>query len=109
MQTISRNDLKAMKEEKKQRVMTQVIETIAREFVIPAAERGETHVKIGEAHYKEVVNRCMFLGANLPSLPDIVIPLLRKFPDLDVNYVEDMVEEGRGMYRKVNRIVIDWS
>lgn len=106
---LSRNDLKSLHDDRKSRDIAAVVERIAGNYVVPAAEKNSTRVTMSQPQYDGMLRTIAPYPLYLPTLGELVAPLRTKFPGVDVNFTEELTDAGQGMYRKTQMLVIDWS
>jgi len=110
--TFSRTDLKSLHARRKATDLMKTVDSIAIR-ITDAAEKGDTQSTLTQTMYDEI-RRIHFSFLHLvyiPTLTELVVPLRLKFPGTDVVFVEELIEDTypRGTFRKVQKIIINWS
>lgn len=106
---VSRNDLKSLQQVRKNKDLVTVVERIASSHVTPAAEKGLTWVILSKQQYDGIVGEKLSRPMYVPTLEELVAPLQAKFPGVTVAFTEELADAGRGLFTKVQQLVIDWS
>jgi hypothetical protein len=105
---ITAEHLRSLHAKRKHFDLDQTIDLITQEYVIPAAEAGETSILLNRESYPSKYH----LGYNIkyqPSLPDVVNALEQRFPDVFITVISNTTIRDDGVFEKNSRILMDWS
>lgn len=104
MEPITVEQLRNLQQQRRERDLRQTVEYIAKMFVIPAAEAGETRAFVTENKYPQLLP-----VKYPPSFPVLMEALKAKFPDASVTAgLKPILQENTVVERK-SHIIIDWS
>lgn len=111
MATLSRTELQSLYEQGRIAETALMVESIANQYIKPAAKKGLSTFTLTQGACNEVARVFQRPPIKLFKLEDLFEPLKQKFPGVDINHTEELVEEShpRGTYRKVQLITFDWS
>ena len=104
MEPVTAEQLRGLQRERMYKDLIQTVEHIAKMFVIPAAEAGETRVFITENKYPH-----MLPVKYPPPFALLMEALQMKFPGASVTAGVKTVVQGNSVVERKSHIIIDWS
>jgi len=105
---ITADYLRALPEKRKRQDLLQAVDLIIQEYVIPAAEAGNTSVLIKQDSYASKY-RLGYPIVQFPDLPDLVEALQARFHNVSITIGSDTTIRQDGVFEKKKHILIDWS
>jgi len=106
---ITAQQLRALHEERKQHDLRTAVKLITNEYVIPAAEAGQTSVLIKQDSYQSRYHLMKYPILNTPPLHELVELLKAKFPDIHLVVGSETTIRQDGIFEKKSHILMDWS
>ena len=104
MSTLTRSFLQSAQENRKQKDADQVAQRIVTQYILSAAEKGESRFVVTHSIIGSVCSTMFPLIMYAPEIPTVAEALRQKLPDCNVYVVTNIV----GSQRK-DAITIDWS
>jgi hypothetical protein len=106
---ITAEQLRALREIRKQKDLQETVRMITNEYVIPTAEAGQTSILVKQDAYQSKYPR---IGYNIhapPHFSDLVEALRAKFPNVTIVEGSNTDICENGVFEKKTHILFDWS
>jgi hypothetical protein len=105
---ITAEHLRSLREKRRRHDLDQTVDLITQEYVIPAAQKGETSVLIKQHSYQSR-HHIGYPIVIFPSLPNLVEALQARFPDTIITVGSTTTILQNGVFDKNDHILMDWS
>ncbi len=106
---ITAEELRALHEIRKQKDLRNTVNLIANEFVIPAAESGETSILVKQDDYQPRYPYIRYTVRSPPPFAELVEALQSNFPNVTIVPGSDTIVNEAGIFVKKTHILFDWS
>lgn len=106
MSVITAEHLRSLHQKRKMRDLDITVDLITQEFVVPAAEAGETSTLIKQDSYHPRVG---YPIKQRPALADLVNALHQRFPDTIITVGSETTVRDSGVFEKKEHIYMNWS
>lgn len=104
--SVTAEQLRNLCQERKRKDLEVTVKLIVNEFIVPAAEAGETSILIKQDAYSPRMGHPI---KHRPALSELVNALQRKFPDTLITTGSETTLRDNGTFEKKEHIHLDWS